>query len=972
LFIAVTHATALAGDAGDRFITNTRQLTYEGNRAGEGYFSPDGKHLVFQSERDKENPFYQIFILSFETGDIQRVSPGSGKTTCAFFRPGTEEVLYASTHLDPNALKKQKDEIEFRASGNERRYSWDYDEHFDIFACRRDGSAVERLTDTPGYDAEGAYSPDGSRIVFCSTRDAYPPDRLSAEDKNRLEVDVAYFGEIYIMDADGSNPVRLTQWPGYDGGPFFTPDGERIVWRHFTEDGMVADVYTMKLDGSDRRRLTSFGSMCWAPYFHPSGEYAIFTTNKQGFSNFELYIVDASGAKDPVRVTNTDGFDGLPVFSPDGRRLAWTSNRTAKKKSQLFYADWDHDAALEAVKQAPPRSVEEDGAMLSGVAREAVAGYEKGEFAPEISADDLRAMVGYLASDDLEGRLTGSEGEKKAGEYIARYFESIGLRPLGDDGSYFQEFPFTSGINVVEDENEMTVVVDDVTDHLDVGQDFTPLAFSESDEIEGEVVFAGYGLTAPGDMEEGYNSYADLDVKGKIVLVLRYAPEDVEMERRQALNLYAGLRYKAMIARENGAKGLLVAIGPNSPNAGELIPVRFDQSLASSGIPVASISGDLATSLFANAENSLQDAQDGLDIENPHVASHFALPGVKVKLTTKVEREKDIGRNVIAYLPPGNDDKGAPALVIGAHYDHIGRGAIGSLADKDQKDEIHNGADDNASGTSTIMEIAAALVARREADPGPFNYGVVFAAWSGEEMGIIGSNHFVEHPTLEFERVAAYMNFDMVGRVRDNTLMIQGIGSAEVWSSLVEKRNIPAGFNLKLNDDPYLPTDVTAFYPKKVPVISFFTGSHDDYNKPSDDAETLDYDAMKRIGELGLAIAMDVVGSEERPAWVEVERSTQDTGGRASLRAYLGTIPDYAGGDDIVGVKLSGVRADGPADKAGLTGGDIIVEFGGQEIKNIYDYTYALGAVKIGEPVKVVVLREGKRVEVTVIPEARE
>jgi hypothetical protein len=343
---------------------------------------------------------------------------------------------------------------------------------------------------------------------------------------------------------------------------------------------------------------------------------------------------------------------------------------------------------------------------------------------------------------------------------------------------------------------------------------------------------------------------------------------------------------------------------------------------------------------------------------------------VTVQLHTTVEREKDTGRNVIAYLPPG-DGGDAPVLVVGAHYDHIGRGAIGSLADKDGKDEIHNGADDNASGTSTLLEIAGALAARREADPDRFHYGVVFAAWSGEEMGIIGSNYFAENPTIDFDRVAAYMNYDMVGRVRDNTLMVQGIGSSEVWRAWIEKRNVPAGFNLKLSEDPYLPTDATAFYPKKVPIISFFTGSHDDYNKPSDDAETLNYDDMARVARFGYAIALDAVASTERPQWVEVARSSQDTGGRASLRAYLGTIPDYAGGDDIEGVKLTGVRGGGPADKAGLQSGDVIVEFAGKEIKNIYDYTYALDAVKIGEPVLVVVMRDGERVEITVIPEAR-
>src|SRR5438132_316261 len=313
-----------------RFLSHTRQLIFEGRRSGEGYFSPDGKSLIFQSKREPGNPFYQIYILDFETGDSHRVSSGIGKTTCAFFRPGSDEVLFASTHLDPETSAKQKAELEFRASGKERRYSWDYDEKMDIFLARRDGSNLRRLTSEQGYDAEASFSPDGKLIVFCSLRSAYPTNKLSAEEFKHLQTDPSWFGDIYLMQADGSNVRRLTRTPGYDGGPFFSPDGQRVIWRRFTERGDTADVYTMNLDGSDERRLTDFGAMSWAPYFHPSGRYVIFTSNKFGFGNFELFIVDANGEREPVRVTFTDGFDGLPVFSPDGKRLAWTSSRTAE------------------------------------------------------------------------------------------------------------------------------------------------------------------------------------------------------------------------------------------------------------------------------------------------------------------------------------------------------------------------------------------------------------------------------------------------------------------------------------------------------------------------------------------------------------------------------------------------------------------------------------------------------------------
>jgi Tol biopolymer transport system component len=337
-----------------RFVTRVRQLTFEGRRAGEGYFSPDGSKMVFQSEREPGNPFFQIYVLDFTTGETRRISPGAGSTTCAFFRPGSDDILFASTHHDPRAHELQEAEYESRAAGRKRRYNWEFDPEMDLYVARGAEGALERLTNARGYDAEGSYSPDGRWIVFTSTRSAYGQE-LSDADSRRLENDPSYFGEIYVMRADGSDLRRLTETPGYDGGPFFSPDGGWIVWRRFEADGLIADVWRMRLDGSEKKQLTEFGSMSWAPYPHPSGEYILFTSNKHGFDNFELFVVDFEGNKEPVRVTYTPGFDGLPVPGPDGRRLAWTSTRHGGKQGQIMLADWNHAAVQEALKAAPPR-----------------------------------------------------------------------------------------------------------------------------------------------------------------------------------------------------------------------------------------------------------------------------------------------------------------------------------------------------------------------------------------------------------------------------------------------------------------------------------------------------------------------------------------------------------------------------------------------------------------------------------------
>jgi Tol biopolymer transport system component len=342
------------------FLRRSRQLTFEGRRAGEGYFNLDGSQMVFQSERETGNPFYQIYVMDLETGDTRRISPGQGKTTCAFFQPGTGRIVFASTHHDPRSLELQQAEYARRAEGKQRRYSWDYDPEMELYVYEPATEGLRRLTHVRGYDAEASYSPNGKWIVFTSVRSGYE-EELDEREKRRFEIDPSYHAEIYRMRSDGSGVKRLTQVPGYDGGPFFSPNGKKIVWRRFDEEGLIAEVWTMDRDGTDQRQLTDLGSMSWAPYFHPSGKYIFFTSNKFGFSNFELFIVDAEGRKQPVRITYTDGFDGLPVPTPDGKRLTWTSTRRNQGKGQIFIADWNHERALEALRQSPERRSEPQG-----------------------------------------------------------------------------------------------------------------------------------------------------------------------------------------------------------------------------------------------------------------------------------------------------------------------------------------------------------------------------------------------------------------------------------------------------------------------------------------------------------------------------------------------------------------------------------------------------------------------------------
>ncbi|MGB7328927.1 MAG: peptidase M28, partial [Rubripirellula sp.] len=419
--------TAISGNEA-LLLDGTRQITFEGRRAGEGYFSADGNRMVFQSERDPANPFYQIYVTDLETGDIEIVSPGFGKTTCAWIHPAGDRILFASTQADPDAKQKQVDELELRASGKERRYSWDYDAAYELYAKDLKSGEYAKLTDAVGYDAEASYSPDGKQIVFASNRSAYER-KLTRREKKLLEVDPASMIDLYIMDADGSNVRRLTDVTGYDGGPFFSPDGTRLCWRRFSEDGVTAEVYTMKTDGTDVKRLTNLNAMSWAPFFHPSGDYLIFTTNRHGFANFELYLVRADGEGEPVRVTDTDGFDGLPVFLPDGKRLSWTSTRTKSKQSQIFLADWDDAEARKLLGLSSNENEDRSAALASAQSS-----------SPDFSPADVMRHVDYLTRPELGGRLTGTEGERRATAYVAAYLESLGLEPAGENGTFYQSF----------------------------------------------------------------------------------------------------------------------------------------------------------------------------------------------------------------------------------------------------------------------------------------------------------------------------------------------------------------------------------------------------------------------------------------------------------------------------------------------------------------------------------------------------
>ncbi|MCA9266606.1 MAG: M28 family peptidase, partial [Planctomycetales bacterium] len=595
---------------------------------------------------------------------------------------------------------------------------------------------------------------------------------------------------------------------------------------------------------------------------------------------------------------------------------------------------------------------------------------------------DVLRHVDYLCRPELEGRLTGSDGEQLATSYVAAYFDSLGLQPAGDTGSWFQSFDFTSGVDLGED-NKLTLG----DRSYRVQEDWLPLAFSATGDVPAtEMVFAGYGISAPA--EEGhpeYDSFVHLDVKDKWVVLFRYMPEGISAEYRQHLSRFTSLRFKAMLARDKGARGLVVVSGPNSHVEKQLIPLRFDGSLSGSSLPVVTVTDAVCAEWVAAAGKDLRQIQDTLD--RGEMVMGFSLGDRKLAASIEINKIQQTGRNVLGVLRVA-DQPTSQVVLVGAHVDHLGRGnSSSSLARDEEADQIHVGADDNASGVAGMLEIAQYLSQLQKDGRLRAQRDILFAAWSGEELGLLGSSHFAknlvpviphghaEHGHAEqrphaavanphttagaknphtvsgtdgdesspanphsthdasaggnrlYPYIAACLNLDMVGRL-DKQLVLQGIGSSSVWKGLIEQANVRIGLPITLQNDSYLPTDASVFFLRGVPILSAFTGSHSEYHTPRDTPDRLNYEGAAQTARLMALVARAVSMETQPPDYIPQEQSEQPR--RAQMRAYLGTIPDYAE-SDAKGVKLSGVQNGGPAAQAGVKGGDMIIELAGRK-----------------------------------------
>jgi peptidase M28-like protein/PDZ domain-containing protein len=565
-------------------------------------------------------------------------------------------------------------------------------------------------------------------------------------------------------------------------------------------------------------------------------------------------------------------------------------------------------------------------------------------------ADDitarLLAIVRTLADPKWEGRGVGTAGLDSAARYVATEMAARGLTPAGDDGTFFQRMEVTTGVEVGE-----PCAIEVRGRRYEVGDRFMPIGFSTNGTLKAAVVFAGYGITAPG---YDYDDYAGIDAHDKIVLVLTQEPGEMDSTSRfdGSVNTpHAEVRTKAINAREHGALGMLLVNGPRY-HAGE--PLRKPRTegggYMTSGLIAAQIGEDVAAAMLAPAGLDLAGAQKLIDsMGRPH---SLGLPD-SATVTVTLKRQRTGIENVVGLFV-GRDT--TRTLVIGAHYDHLGYGGESSLAP--DQNVPHVGADDNASGVAVMLGIAGGVRARIATGWRPA-HTLVFCAFTAEETGLVGSAHFVDDPARPLPTIEAMLNMDMVGRLRDDRLMVMGVGTAAEFPALVDSVNAAtARFQIRTSSDGYGPSDHSSFYKRQIPVLMLFTGAHADYHKPSDTADKINGAGLTRI----TAFARALIDSLDARPRVRYQRAAADSSvgriaGGGGYGAYLGTIPDYMQTEG--GVLLSGVRAGGPAEKAGLEEGDVIVKFDGVRIDNIYDYTFALRSRKPGQTVRITVKRGG-------------
>ncbi len=576
------------------------------------------------------------------------------------------------------------------------------------------------------------------------------------------------------------------------------------------------------------------------------------------------------------------------------------------------------------------------------------------------------AHVKFLASGDLEGRGNGSRGLETAADYIAAKFREAGLEPAGDGGTFFHRFEMTTGMSV-DPANSVTLQSGRSSVKFDVGRDYEIVSTSGNASASPEtlpVVFAGYGISAPALR---YDDYAGVDARDKAVLIFTHEPQENDPRSAfegQTNTAHSTMMRKVEVARQNGARAILIVDDTNHRPS----PDRFRRWLRQPqaedfGIPVFFLSRDLVQRALGTRLN-LDTTSD--EIDRDLTPKSRVLADLTVSALDRTTRVRRPVRNVIGTMRGSDPSLQAEAVIVGAHYDHLGRSSRFSMS-QNSNGQIHHGADDNASGTAAVIEMARAAVEAR----GEFRRSLVFMTFAGEEHGLLGSSHYVNHPSLPLDKTIAMVNLDMVGRA-SGRIMVDGLANAPAIEADLTAAESASSLKLRaLRGGPGAgASDDATFLLRKIPSINFFSGFHSDYHRPSDTWEKIDAEGGAGVADLALALVRQLANRAERPPFVETVQQEQDPHASGNVGAvsgygpYFGSVPDFA--NEGQGVKFAEVRAGSPAAKAGLRSGDVMIAFAGLPIKTLYDFTFALREKKPGDRVDVVVLRGGKEVKASV------
>ncbi|MCI0664756.1 MAG: M28 family peptidase [Acidobacteria bacterium] len=589
-----------------------------------------------------------------------------------------------------------------------------------------------------------------------------------------------------------------------------------------------------------------------------------------------------------------------------------------------------------------------------------------GQATPDI--EQLKKHVKYLASDKLEGRYPGSAGADRAAAYLAEQFnryklgcadENLKCRHNGKEYSgYLKEFPFVAAVELARN-NSLKFNLSDMGEGFQVRSDWMPLGFSSNGSLTStQLIFTGFGITAA-DLQ--HDDYSKIDANGKIALAFASTP-DGDNNPHGKFGRYLDPRWKAVAAKDHGARALILIARGEKFADDSLTKLRYDQTAGEAGLPVIVISRQVAARLLGLSDPAQLGQFEETKARWTEAAEKLA---GSLSLSVDITRKTVPTYNVMGIIEGSDPKLKREYIVIGAHYDHLGRGDRSSL-DPNSK-EVHHGADDNASGTAGLLELARIFSAGRK----ELRRSILFIGFSAEESGLIGSHYYVNHPFIPLTDTLAMLNLDMIGRMRDNKLTLGGVGTSQILRKLVEEVNNASEsgspLNLQLNEDGFGLSDHSSFYAKKIPVLFFFTGTHDDYHKPSDTADKINYEGQAKVVSLVSEIVRAFDQNDVRPTYA-LARSPS-TGRSMGFRVYLGTVPNYADSND--GMLLDAVRDDSPAAKAGIKGGDKIVKLAGRDIKNVYDYTYALGEMKPDQEVEVEVVRGSNRLQLKLTPQVR-